>query len=46
MCHSLVCSVLVTLLYVQGREGNSPFLSEVVKNVGISVLLILKKHVT
>ena len=43
MCHSLISSVLVRLLYVRGREGSSPFLSEDVNNVGISVLLLLKK---
>ena len=46
MCHSLVSSVLVRLLHVQGREASSSFLIEVAKNVGISVLLLLKKYVT
>lgn len=46
MCHGLVSSVLVRLLYVQGRKGSSPFLNEVVKDVGISGLLLLKKYVT
>lgn len=28
------------VIYVQGREGSSPFLSELVKNVDISILLM------